>query len=74
MRYFIGGTGTVAVSIVDGGLANNCPIDLMRETVTATGKVIAAEVTGQVQLLPGALTNDGVYSGAKYLLNRLNQS
>ena len=58
--------------LVDGGLANNFPVDLMRKTVSPSGAVYACDVTGHVPLAPATFTADGVFSGLRFLRDYLN--
>jgi predicted acylesterase/phospholipase RssA len=58
--------------LVDGGIINNLPIDVIKDWVSDSGRVIAVDISLDQEVFPNDLDEGGVFSGWKYLSHRLN--
>ena len=57
---------------MDGGIINNMPIDVIKDWVSDSGRVIAVDISLDQEVFPNDLDEGGVFSGWKYLSHRLN--
>jgi NTE family protein len=58
--------------LVDGGIMNNLPVDVMREVCRGAGRILAVNVRPEVHMGAGDLPDDGVLSGWSLLGRRIN--
>ena len=57
--------------LVDGGVVNNMPVDIMRQRVTDSGRIVSVDVMSKPDLHPGPLNDRGIYYGGLHLLQRV---
>jgi len=55
----------------DGGLVNAMPVDVMRERVSATGRVLAVDTMFESALDASPFSETGVFEGGRHLLDGL---